>query len=231
MNLLIIFILTIHLWISKNCANGIEIRENRTLIDFPKVMHNFFYKNDLMNGSENILNKNSYLDYKNIYKLRFNPNENDFVKSTKLSEVIENVVTAACEDEILEQVTTELPVNNKIEKNIMKPNSLNFLTPQIKSFLNFNNSEGLPNGSKRFLNLFNIIKFQNGPCFSTNILFGQMNGTCFHKMECDQLGGLSLNSCANGFGVCCVCKIVTNQFFDFCVFSLIFFFNLKISST
>lgn len=208
MNSLIIFVLPIHLWISNNCANGIELRENRTsLIDFPKAMHNFFYKNDLMNGSENVLNKNSYLDYKNIYKLRFNPNENDFVKNTKLTEVIENVVTV-CEEEILEQVTTELPVNNKIEKNIMKPNSLNFLTPQIKSFLNFNKSESLPNGSKRFLNLFNIIKFQNGPCFSTNILYGQMNGTCFHKMECDQLGGLSLNSCANGFGVCCVCKII-----------------------
>lgn len=213
----LIFILTIHLWITKNCANGIELRENRTLIDFPKVMHNFFYKNDLMNGSENnILNKNSYLDYKNIYKLRFNPNENDFVKNTKLSEVIENVVTV-CEEEILEQVTTELPVNNKIEKNIMKPNSLNFLTPQIKSFLNFNKSESLPtNGSKRFLNLFNIIKFQNGPCFTTNILYGQMNGTCFHKMECDQLGGLSFNSCANGFGVCCVCKIL-------CICLMIFF--------
>lgn len=201
MNFLNIFILTIHYWISKKCVNGIELRENRTLIDFPKMMHNFFYKND---SSENALNKNSYLDYKNIYKLRFNPNENDFVKNTKLSEVVENAVTV-CEDEIL---TTDLPVNDKIEKNIMKPNSLNFLTPQIKSFLNFNKSESSSNGSKRFLNLFNIIKFQNGPCFSSNIRYGQMNGTCFHKMECDQLGGLSLNSCANGFGVCCVCKII-----------------------
>lgn len=208
MNFFNIFILTIHLWITKKCVNGIEVRENRTLIDFPKMMHNFFYKNDLNNSSENTLNKNSYLDYKNIYKLRFNPNVNDFVKNTKLSEVIENAVTI-CEDEILEPVTTELPVNNKIERNIMKPNSLNFLTPQIKSFLNFNKSESLL-GSKRFLNLFNIIKFQNGPCYSTNILYGQMNGTCFHKLECDQLGGLSLNSCANGFGVCCVCKNYTN---------------------
>lgn len=187
------------------CVNGIELRENRTfnnnLIDFPKMMHQFFYKNDLINSSEN---KNSYLDYKNIYKLRFNPNENDFVKNTKLSEVLENVITV-CDEEV---TTTEIPVNNKIEKNIMKPNSLNFLTPQIKSFLNFNKTEQSlqNNGSKRFLNLFNIIKFQNGPCFTSNILYGQMNGTCFHKMECDQLGGLSLNSCANGFGVCCVCK-------------------------
>lgn len=201
MNILNILVLSFQCWISS--VNGIE-RENRTL-DFPKMMHNFFYKNDLVNSSENVnMDKNRYLDYKNIYKLRFNPNENDFVKNTKLSEVIENAVTAVCEEEILEEVTTEVPINIK---NIMKPNSLNFLSPQIKSFLNFTKSES-SNGSKRFLNLFNIIKFQNGPCFSSNILYGQMNGTCFHKMECDQLGGLSLNSCANGFGVCCVCKII-----------------------
>lgn len=204
MNILNIFVLSFQCWISRTSVNGIE-RENRTLVDFPKMMHNFFYKNDLVNSSENVLNlnKNRYLDYKNIYKLRFNPIENDFGKNTKLSEVLENAVTV-CEEEILEEVTTEVPINNK---NIMRPNSLNFLSPQIKSFLNFTKSES-SNGSKRFLNLFNIIKFQNGPCFASNILYGQMNGTCFHKTECDQLGGLSLNSCANGFGVCCVCKII-----------------------
>lgn len=61
--------------------------------------------------------------------------------------------------------------------------------------------------TQRFLNVFNIIKFQNIPCASTNPPLTSLNGTCYHKFECDQLGGIAVDTCAGGFGVCCVCKL------------------------
>ena len=33
-----------------------------------------------------------------------------------------------------------------------------------------------------------------------------MNGNCYTKQECDQLGGTASGECAEGYGVCCVCK-------------------------
>ncbi|KAJ6636937.1 hypothetical protein Bhyg_09663 [Pseudolycoriella hygida] len=69
--------------------------------------------------------------------------------------------------------------------------------------------------TQRFLNIFNIIKIENIPCASPSLLLMQLNGTCYHKFECDQLGGIAVDTCAGGFGVCCVfqfgCGGTTNQ--------------------
>ena len=32
------------------------------------------------------------------------------------------------------------------------------------------------------------------------------NGTCYTEDECDSRGGSASGSCAEGYGVCCVCK-------------------------
>ena len=33
-----------------------------------------------------------------------------------------------------------------------------------------------------------------------------VNGTCFNREQCKEKGGLASGTCANGFGVCCLCK-------------------------
>lgn len=60
--------------------------------------------------------------------------------------------------------------------------------------------------TQRFLNVFNIIKFENVPCVTSKPPLTSLDGTCYHKYECDQLGGIAVDTCAGGFGVCCVCK-------------------------
>ena len=35
------------------------------------------------------------------------------------------------------------------------------------------------------------------------------NGTCYARDECENKGGTGYGSCAGGYGVCCVCKLVS----------------------
>ena len=53
----------------------------------------------------------------------------------------------------------------------------------------------------RILNVFNIVTFPNDPCVGTS-LTGQY-GSCLTASECSSLSGVSVGSCASGFGVCC----------------------------
>lgn len=49
--------------------------------------------------------------------------------------------------------------------------------------------------------LFSIVKFANSACTTS----GGLNGTCYTAAECSsKTGGTSYDSCASGFGVCCV---------------------------
>ena len=63
----------------------------------------------------------------------------------------------------------------------------------------------LPQGPKsaaaRILNIFNIVSFPNDPCVGTSATGPY--GTCKTASECSALNGLSVGSCASGFGVCC----------------------------
>ena len=47
-----------------------------------------------------------------------------------------------------------------------------------------------------------INSLQNEPCQGTT-----RNGTCYAQNECSDKGGTSSGSCADGYGVCCICKI------------------------
>ena len=55
------------------------------------------------------------------------------------------------------------------------------------------------------VNLFylSMSRFKNEACTGT----GTKNGTCYTSEECDAKGGTHEGSCADGFGVCCTCKI------------------------
>lgn len=63
-----------------------------------------------------------------------------------------------------------------------------------------------PESSRGFLNLFDVIKFKNEPCSGSLNRIRWINGTCFYKSECIERGGVIAGSCADGYGVCCVCK-------------------------
>ena len=60
------------------------------------------------------------------------------------------------------------------------------------------------------LNLFQIVKFPNGPCNATSTT----QGVCYTSDECNSKGGVNSGTCANGFGVCCVCKTVLFYFYN-----------------
>ena len=61
------------------------------------------------------------------------------------------------------------------------------------------------------LSIFNVIRFPNSACGSTD----NLNGTCYTASECTSLGGTASGSCASSFGVCCVftlsCGRTTSQ--------------------
>lgn len=107
-------------------------------------------------------------------------------------------------------VTTQpFPIVAKPFPNVAKPSkietALQHLNMKIKNLFSLNINAD-PN-TQRFLNVFNVIKFPNVPCLSASPPLTQLNGICYHKYECDQLGGIATDSCAGGFGVCCICKL------------------------
>lgn len=105
-------------------------------------------------------------------------------------------------------IATPMQFNNT---NIMTPSHVQSTIQLIKSRVKhlftygLEANEAAKNG-QRFLNIFNVIKFQNVPCSSQKAPLTSMNGTCYNQDECDQLGGVVVDVCAGGFGVCCVCE-------------------------
>lgn len=69
------------------------------------------------------------------------------------------------------------------------------------------NVEGRQNNREgKVFSLFNIVKFDNDGCDSTEDDTASSNkryGTCYSSSECSDKGGRSKGSCAAGFGVCC----------------------------
>ena len=45
------------------------------------------------------------------------------------------------------------------------------------------------------------MRFPNSVCAGDTF-----NGTCYSAEECSNRGGSSSGTCANGYGVCCICK-------------------------
>jgi len=56
---------------------------------------------------------------------------------------------------------------------------------------------------EKSLSIFNIVKFSNDPCLSSEM----KNGTCYTESECQTKEGTASGSCAEGYGVCCVFSI------------------------
>lgn len=100
--------------------------------------------------------------------------------------------------------------NNKTQ--IVRPISsiretLNLIRRRIKQWFTSGIDLNAPlvNG-QRFLNVFNIIRFENSECKSTQEMLEEMIGTCYHDYQCTEMGGTSIGECADGLGVCCICR-------------------------
>lgn len=60
--------------------------------------------------------------------------------------------------------------------------------------------------NKKFLEVFQIVEFQNEICTSSSGL----EGKCLHEYECKSAGGAPMGDCADGYGTCCVSKYLIN---------------------
>lgn len=54
----------------------------------------------------------------------------------------------------------------------------------------------------RFLDVFQVVEFEHVLCTSASGL----EGRCLHHYDCETIGGSSMGSCADGYGICCVSK-------------------------
>jgi len=55
--------------------------------------------------------------------------------------------------------------------------------------------------------VFQVVEFPNDACKGDN----NRNGTCYTKEECDDKGGTSGGSCAEGYGICCIQTLSCGQ--------------------
>lgn len=114
-------------------------------------------------------------------------------------------------------------LNNNINKNATKVeqnpnnsssplrNTLNSIRERVKQWFYPGTAVNAPLISgQRFLSVFNVFKFDNSPCSSTQEGMTGMSGICYPDYQCSELGGISIDQCADGLGVCCICKIFFN---------------------
>lgn len=112
--------------------------------------------------------------------------------------------------------------------HIMKPNNrvehaLNFLANRMKNLLYYGNDPARPESQivsphllslGKFLNVFSSLRFDNGPCIAGHRPMRQLSGSCVNEVECINFGGISMNRCGNGLGVCCICKQLLYDFIE-----------------
>jgi hypothetical protein len=150
-------------------------------------------------------------------------NDSNVASSSVESEIVTSVTASESSEAFLRQNYTVVdaePAFDESRKHIMRPNNrvehaLDFLAERLKTLL-YNSADKTRPESKisphlsslgRFLNLFTLIKLDNIPCVSAQRPLRQLSGTCYRENDCLSLGGIVVDRCANGFGVCCVCKM------------------------
>ncbi|XP_067616098.1 uncharacterized protein [Eurosta solidaginis] len=106
-------------------------------------------------------------------------------------------------------------VANVINSSIRPPqiaNTIKEMLFHISSF-KFNLWQKKPSANqtkaKGFLNVFEVINFENTKCSvaigdEIDVRMRALEGVCYHEFECTSLGGIPMEPCADGMGVCCV---------------------------
>lgn len=111
--------------------------------------------------------------------------------------------------------TTTATASQQPQKSSTLRDTLNLIRTKLKQWLTFGGDEKPPLISgQRFLSVFNVIKFENSPCTSTQEGLADMSGICYHDYQCEQMGGTPVDECADGLGVCCVFKAACGQTTD-----------------
>lgn len=63
--------------------------------------------------------------------------------------------------------------------------------------------------SARWLDVYDIVEYETRPfCTSSPRPLRSLIGSCYSERNCARLGGLAVDHCAYGYGVCCICKIL-----------------------
>lgn len=211
----------------------------------------------------------SYLNYRDVYGLRYSPvvvnrkvtiNNNEVdeksVHDVKTEEEHLSGSSVVESETISNYFSSETVANDDIESSssninftlsnfvededekseiegahshhIMKPNNrvehaLNFLANRMKNLLYYGNDLARPESQivsphllslGKFLNVFSSLRFDNGPCIAGHRPMRQLSGSCLNEVECINFGGFSMNRCANGLGVCCICEHLKAIFYD-----------------
>jgi hypothetical protein len=151
-------------------------------------------------------------------------NDSSVASSSTESEILLTHINATSEslETLLNDNHIHLDVEPTVDesrKHIMRPNNrvefaLNFLGERLKQLLYHSSDKSRPESKLsphlsslgRFLNLFTLIKLDSIPCLSAKKPLRQLSGTCYSETDCLHLGGVVVDRCLNGFGVCCVCK-------------------------
>lgn len=104
------------------------------------------------------------------------------------------------------------------QKSSSLRDTLDLLRTKFKQWLTFGGDKKPPLISgQRFLSVFNLIQFDNSPCTPTQEGLSDMSGICYQDYQCEQMGGTSVDECADGLGVCCICK---QMFCFFCILQI-----------
>lgn len=148
-------------------------------------------------------------------------NDNFALSSNEtVSQIIEDSTNESSQKvEVIKTAEAVESVVDENRKHIMRPNhriehALEFLAGRLKKLmLQTSHANLLPAKLSpqlttlgRFLNLFSLVKVENLPCTTAMKPLKQLSGTCYSENECLNLGGTAVDHCANGFGVCCICK-------------------------
>lgn len=176
-----------------------------------------------------VFKKDLYTNYKEIYGIRYSPlpdgkhlasiTSMDSLLNQEDDNYIENNEINSDDKATVVETNVHQSVEEDTLKHIMRPSSfrrtLDFIKERLKnlfirSFIE--NSEEARimqdlKSSARFLNIFNIIKFDNIPCTTNRKPLTELNGVCYLESECQSLGGIAVDKCAANFGVCCVCEL------------------------
>lgn len=94
---------------------------------------------------------------------------------------------------------------NAVQPTSSLRQTLNLLKTRLKQMFKSGLKIPISHG-ERFLSVFNVINLENVPCTSTQPMITEISGICYEDYDCSRKGGTAIDTCADGFGVCCICK-------------------------
>lgn len=160
-----------------------------------------------------------FIDHKKEYGIRFDPNKKNEQKFDEEYDDIQLEIDSTpsidmTTDYFAETVTTTSappPLTNASMSHSFPSfpirETLNIVRERFKDWVSRAIGFTAPLvGGRGLLSLFNIIKFENSECTSSDETYSGISGTCYHNYECTSMGGTVIDTCAEELGVCCVCK-------------------------